>query len=229
MSKPEGFAARWSRRKREAEEEANIAVEPPVESASAPNALPQGGTSDPKGGGSAAAEATFDLSTLPSLESITATTDIRPFLAAGVPKKLRQAALRRVWSADPVIRDFKGLAELDWDFNAPDSMAGFGPLQVTDALRRFVLNTMTSQKPAPASEEPDVEPQPSEAVGVASPSTPSDQPGESGSQTEQATTAAIEPREACESSNGDSSENVKHRVGISTAVNRRGHGSAIPG
>ena len=37
--------------------------------------------------------------------SITAATDIRAFLAPGVPAELTRAALRRAWTADPAIRD----------------------------------------------------------------------------------------------------------------------------
>ena len=72
---------------------------------------------------------------LPPLESITAESDIRAFLAPGVPPELTRAALRRAWAADPKIRDFVGLAEYDWDFNTPGAMAGFGPLEMTDELR----------------------------------------------------------------------------------------------
>ena len=36
--------------------------------------------------------------------------------------------LRRAWSVDPAIRDFKGLQENDWDFNDPNGIPGFGPL-----------------------------------------------------------------------------------------------------
>jgi hypothetical protein len=39
-------------------------------------------------------------------------------------------------AADPNIRNSVGLADYDWDFNAPGSMAGFGSLEMTDELRR---------------------------------------------------------------------------------------------
>jgi len=68
----------------------------------------------------------FDLSTLPTIESIDAQTDITVFLQRGVPDELRPAALRRAWIVTPAIRDFKGLAETDWDFNDPNSIPGFG-------------------------------------------------------------------------------------------------------
>ena len=79
-----------------------------------------------------------DLASLPSLDSITATTDIRPFLAPGVPVKLVRAALRRAWVMDPRIRDFRGLQENDWDFNNPRAIAGFGPLEPGGDTRKFL-------------------------------------------------------------------------------------------
>jgi hypothetical protein len=79
----------------------------------------------------------FDLKNLPAIESIAADTDIRAFLAPGVPAELARAALRRAWATDPKIRDFVGLADYDWDFNAPGSMAGFGPLEMTEELRQI--------------------------------------------------------------------------------------------
>ena len=59
-------------------------------------------------------------------------------MTPGVPSELTRAALRRAWAADPKIRDFKGLADYDWDFNTPGAMPGFGPLDMTDELRRAV-------------------------------------------------------------------------------------------
>jgi hypothetical protein len=73
-------------------------------------------------------ESPFDAANLPPIESIRAGSDIRPFLAPGVPADLTRAALRRAWSTDPAIRDFIGLSENSWDFNAPDGVAGFGSL-----------------------------------------------------------------------------------------------------
>src|SRR5262249_15611086 len=70
----------------------------------------------------------FDPTTLPSLDSIDATTDIRAFLARGVPAALGREALRRAWLADPAVRDFVGPAENAWDFTAPGGVPGFGPL-----------------------------------------------------------------------------------------------------
>jgi hypothetical protein len=74
-----------------------------------------------------------DLSSLPPIESIDAATDITAFLRKGIPQELSRAALRRAWSADPAIRDFIGLAENAWDFNDPNAMPGFGPLDCSEA------------------------------------------------------------------------------------------------
>jgi len=68
----------------------------------------------------------FDPTHLPPIESITAASGIRGFLAPGVPAELSRAALRRAWTTDPAIRDFVGLAESQWDFTMPDAVPGSG-------------------------------------------------------------------------------------------------------
>jgi hypothetical protein len=73
-------------------------------------------------------ESPLNAANLPPIESIGAGSDIRPFLAPDVPADLTRAALRRAWSTDPAIRDFVGLSEDSWDFNAQDRVPGFGSL-----------------------------------------------------------------------------------------------------
>ncbi|MES5481865.1 DUF3306 domain-containing protein [Bradyrhizobium sp. INPA03-11B] len=139
----EHFLARWSRRKQEAkpdhvepapEQVVEAHAPAPADPAPAVPALPQP-----------------DLSTLPPIESIDAATDITAFLRKGIPQELSRAALRRAWSADPAIRDFVGLAENAWDFNDPNAMAGFGPLdysaeQVGALVRRIVGDVAEAAK-----------------------------------------------------------------------------------
>ena len=115
----EQFLARWSRRKREAKTADD--APPPAQPAETPKPAPAATAETP-----AADE--LDLSSLPPIDSITAPTDITAFLRKGIPPELRRAALRRAWAADPAIRDFVGLAENAWDFNDPNAMPGFGPL-----------------------------------------------------------------------------------------------------
>jgi hypothetical protein len=133
MSDPENILQRWSRKKREASEGSRPREQQNIEPTTEGPAVPP-----------ADAENTgFDLDQLPSLESITAQTDIRDFLRTGVPADLRREALRRAWSADPGIRDFIGLAENSGDFNDPTAMPGFGPIQPSEVARlmaQFVLS-----------------------------------------------------------------------------------------
>jgi Protein of unknown function (DUF3306) len=147
VSERETFLARWSRRKQAVAAEP---VESPAAPASAASEEPAEGGERAEGTagspaddvasaakGPNAIEPLFDPKNLPPIESIAADTDIRAFLAPGVPPELARAALRRAWAADPKIRDFVGLADYDWDFNAPGSMAGFGPLEMTQELREI--------------------------------------------------------------------------------------------
>ena len=97
----------------------------------------------------APADLPFDPASLPPIQSITAETDIRGFLASGVPPELTRAALRRAWACDPKVRDFVGLAEYDWDFNAADAMAGFGPLQMTDEVEKMAARIMAPNRAEP--------------------------------------------------------------------------------
>lgn len=121
----EDFLKRWSRRKREvAKDEQQARVPAPDAAAQTPDA--------------GKAEAQFDPASLPPIESITALSDVTAFLKAGVPADLTRAALRRVWTADPSIRDFVGLAENAWDFTDPNAMPGFGPLEATEEVRRMI-------------------------------------------------------------------------------------------
>jgi hypothetical protein len=76
-----------------------------------------------------------DPENLPPIGSIGVGSDIRAFLAAGVPADVTRAALRRAWSADPAIRDFIGLSENAWDFNAPGGVPGFGALTGEESRR----------------------------------------------------------------------------------------------
>src|SRR5215471_13345309 len=144
MSEPENFIARWSRRKREAAEDAEATKSSAAPEVAAESAHPiqdrreESDAPPARSGASEPPESALDPTKLPPIETITAETDIRAFLAPGVPPELTRAALRRAWAADPRIRDFIGLADYDWDFNAPGAMTGFGSLEMTDELRQQI-------------------------------------------------------------------------------------------
>ena len=157
MSEPENFIARWSRRKRKAAEDAEAMKSSIAPDATAESAHPiedQREGSDAPQARSESPEFAPDPAKLPPIETITAATDIRAFLAPGVPPELTRAALRRAWAADPKIRDFIGLSENSWDFNAPGAMAGFGPLEMTDELRRQVARMLGRSLGGEATDQP---------------------------------------------------------------------------
>ncbi len=185
MSDQEPFLSRWSRRKRSAGEAdgAGDAGGPAPDPAGKPDAgevVAARGTearAATPGDASGRTLPPFDPASLPPLESISAATDIRAFLAPGVPPELTRAALRRVWTADPAIRDFVGLAENSWDFNAAGSITGFGTLEMTDELRRRITQ-MVGRSLVP--EAPDREPSPErsshDTVSAAEPAPAPDEP-----------------------------------------------------
>jgi hypothetical protein len=167
MGEDDTFLARWSRRKRQAAAQLRRLENPP--SSPAEVVLPVS---------PAVVEATPAAIELPPIDSIQSGSDIKAFLAPGVPSELTRAALRRAWTVDPAIRDFIGLSENAWDFNAPDGVPGFGSLDLADA-RRLLEGIFAEPRPsslinvpATAAEDPaapvgDAEPSP-----VRSPSEP---------------------------------------------------------
>jgi hypothetical protein len=138
MTEPEGFLDRWSRRKlgpadKDAVDTANVA--------------PANVEAKPEPAADAAVE--FDVGKLPPLDSITAASDLTPFLEMGVPSALRHAALRRAWSADPAIRDFIGLNENFWDAAGIDAAPGFGALDPGLDIKMLIANMFGESMPAP--------------------------------------------------------------------------------
>ena len=168
MSEPENFLTRWSRRKAEAEQPADRAHD-------ANEKLDQQKQPD-----DVAAEAKneedkkeeVDLSKLPSIESIGPETDIRAFLQKGIPPELTRAALRRVWTSDPAIRNFIGIAENQYDFATGSDIPGFGPLTPADDVARMVSQITREGVPRPPSpSEPEPSPEAEAEVEVPQQST----------------------------------------------------------
>jgi Protein of unknown function (DUF3306) len=141
MGDEESFLVRWSRRKR------NVAAQSDAEKKPPPSA-----TEIAKPISAATGEAPPAIP-LPPIETIESASGIKAFLAPGVPLELTRAALRRAWTADPAIRDFIGLSENAWDFNAPGGVPGFGSLGVQD-VRRLVAQVMGEQQVADSSHAP---------------------------------------------------------------------------
>lgn len=214
----EEFLERWSRRKQEARAAADASLpSPPAEPQLA--APPPAEAVDP-------APEAVDLASLPPIDSIDATTDITAFLRKGIPPELSRAALRRAWSADPAIRDFIGLAENAWDFNDPNAMPGFGPLDCSaEQLQALVGRVIGSARSiaenladAPAGQGIGRQPDDSE-------STPSPQPeavSAHGASDEISTCELPEPLAAVQSE-------TPHKVASNDGTTvRRTHGGALP-
>ena len=145
MNDPENFLKRWSRRKRD-----TVKVSARSE---APEPQPGGEIKlDTAGPLPAATPETpaFDLSKLPSLDSITSDSDITAFLQPGVPAALKHAALRRVWAADPAIRNFMGPTENYWDAAGPDGVPGFGDLDPNLDVKRLIAELFGEAPPETA-------------------------------------------------------------------------------
>jgi uncharacterized protein DUF3306 len=249
MSEPENFIARWSRRKRAAAQEVEAKESSTASGAAAEEEVrpreEQGDESDvtvARRSASESAETAFDVTKLPPIESITADSDIRPFLAPGVPPELTRAALRRAWAADPKIRGFVGLAENAWDFNAPGSIAGFGPLEMTEELRREVARMVgralveeDTDRPAPTSAEVRTERTSVETSGESAAATP-----EAPTQTGQGHHGPQVERDAARSERHNSEpalqrnkvsialQNVPENDDNDQVIAKRPHGSALP-
>lgn len=139
------FLSRWSRRKREV-----VEVEgppPPAEIASRPDGeAPSVAASDVSVDEDSLTDE--DIAALPSLDSLTVETDLTQFLKAGVPQVMRNAALRRMWSIDPSIRDYLCEArEYAFDWHIPGAVPGTGPMLPTDDIAGMVREIFAGSKP----------------------------------------------------------------------------------
>ncbi|WP_170984923.1 DUF3306 domain-containing protein [Roseomonas sp. AR75] len=172
----EGFWARWSRRKRDGSEagstEAKEAqAEPGLAPAAEPPPVPERASCPIPN------LPAIDPASLPPIESLTPESDFSPFLRPGVPAALRGAALRRMWSLDPSIRDFIETADYQWDFNTPGGLPpGFADELVGEA-RKLLAQAIGKAEPDeagpgadpadPASPAPEAEPAPAIAEAPA--------------------------------------------------------------
>ena len=126
------FLARWSQRKQEAKQ-------PDRDAPTANPDMPPGPVAESDAGQE------FDLSSLPKLEDMTATTDITAFLRNGVPEHLRNAALRKSWVLDPAIRNYVNPAlEYAYDWNTPGGVPGSSEIGAGMDVARLVSQIMGS-------------------------------------------------------------------------------------
>jgi Protein of unknown function (DUF3306) len=126
MNNPEeSLLLRWSRRKHEARQhEAAEKAAEPVAPAEAPDVVdPEAAAPRPaaeselavvtdEGAGESATPA-VDVADLPDVETLTYESDFTAFLRENVPEQLKQAALRKLWTSDPVLANLDGLNDYD--------------------------------------------------------------------------------------------------------------------
>jgi hypothetical protein len=156
----DGFLSRWSRRKRGADAPRDPAPE------AAPGPLGADAPPTPE-------EEAEAVAALPPLESITATTDLGPWLRRGVPAALKNLALRRMWSLDPAIRDYRDLAvDYAWDWNAPGGLPGGGGVAGTEGVARLLRGLTGEPEPVPTSAPAPAAPAPAAPAPEAAPTPP---------------------------------------------------------
>ncbi|MGA7974559.1 MAG: DUF3306 domain-containing protein [Pseudolabrys sp.] len=129
MNNPdESLLLRWSRRKHQARQESQQetphevapekSTEPAAEAPSAADAASkpvepadQSPTVVVEQAGEPEHE--VDIESLPDIETLTYESDFSVFLREGVPERLKQAALRKLWLSNPVFANLDGLNDYD--------------------------------------------------------------------------------------------------------------------
>jgi hypothetical protein len=229
MSNDADFFARWFRRKHDAatdkiKQAKQIETANSVASEANPASLEPSENILP-----------FDPASLPAIESVGAESNIRAFLETGVPVDLARAALRRVWSLDPAIRDFVGLSENSWDFNAPGAMAGFGPIDGEEVGRLLTRLLGEPDTNAPALHPPVTSPPTDDSQKVAGVSDPEHQ----ATSAESATLLSAEAQHSDFKEVDVASDVTQYSRAVASyseftssvdlsPILRRGHGGALP-
>ena len=215
------FLARWSRRKaaeRQDERDQTPAPEPgpaPVEAASPP---------------APTAPAEPEPPPLPSIESLTADSDVSVFMRAGVPEALRTAALRKMWLLDPAIRNFEGPArDYGYDWNVPGGVPGSGPPPTLEEAERALARLFEDRSGGTSSTPV------SGSAAALGPAAPTVEPAPAAIEPKptgiEPKPAAIEPKpippRATQVATPPAQENAVG-AGASTQVPPRRHGGALP-
>jgi len=123
---PTGRLARWSQRKSAARRGAALPAEPD-EAVAAPASQPAAGAPQqtapaiPTEGAETAPVAGEPIPELPPIEELTAESDYTVFMAKNVPELLRRAALRKLWTSDPVLANLDGLNDYCEDHHLVDT------------------------------------------------------------------------------------------------------------
>lgn len=215
---PEGFLGRWSRVKRTAARSVPEAEPVPEPEAGTDPELSPEAEAPPEEPAAQLSEE--ELAALPRIEDLVPGSDIRPFLRPGVPRALKNAAMRRMWMLTPAIRDHNDPAvDYAWDWNTPGGVPGDGVAPSPERAAEMLKSLMSPRgKPAKAdsADEDGAMPEHADSEAPAgSVETPADDtsPFSDGSAGVKSVEGPPEP---------DPSQDPEQRP-------RRRHGSALPG
>jgi hypothetical protein len=151
----DNFLTRWTRRKHAVE-----AAEATGEASGAivgnATQLPIEPDAEPSPAADAENEESENSELLPRIEDLTPQSDLSAFLRKGVPDALKKAALRRMWSLDPAIRDYIGPSEYAWDFNNPASHQGDGRRSVRHCAGQSGNSRRRTGRSRPAPSDADI-------------------------------------------------------------------------
>ncbi len=106
-----------------------------------------------KRGAPAVADAEAPEEVPPDLESLDL-SEVAAWLRRRVPQAWKIAAMRKLWVADPAIRNFVGLADYAGDWNTPGGVAGFGPMTALDDMAELLRRAMGTPAVVPEATEP---------------------------------------------------------------------------
>lgn len=143
MTTNDGFLSRWSRRK------------------AAQSQLPKEAARDEAAAAADAPELQLPELELPELElpdigTLGSSSDYTAFLQKGVVADVQRRALQRAWESDAGIAAFRGMADYDWDFNAPS----YGRLWATDNVAELLRAVLAPPPPPDPAPETEVDPGP---------------------------------------------------------------------
>ena len=88
------------------------------------------------------------LADLPDIASLTYESDFTVFMAKGVPKALRNQALKKLWRSNPLLANLDGLNDYDLDYR-PSEIAALAARSAADLARGRKWRTAGDRDAAP--------------------------------------------------------------------------------
>ena len=124
MTTDEPFLSRWSRRKKDERAHARTPADEVDEAAE-----------------SGEQPAEISPEDLPDIDTLHKDSDFTVFMREGVPEEIRNLALRKLWTSDPVLANVDGLNDYDGDYGTLLEKGA-------EAMRRFAATGNQTGRPA---------------------------------------------------------------------------------